>query len=174
MASSDVAALVSEMNDTLVDIRQTIDALSTATHTSRLDQLEHQRDSTIAALRANFERETDDLVVKRKRERDEIAERRRQEDEEIAARRRREDEDIYERNGREDEDRERRFVSETDDVEDEMDGLMEGVETEAESFLAQGRDKLAQLEERRKVCRIPTRTYGALGLTSNLGAQPPH
>lgn len=155
--ASDVAALVSEMNGTLVDIRQTIDALSTATHTSRLDQLEHQRDSTIAALRANFERETDDLVVKRRKERDELAERRRQEDEEIAARRRREDEDMSEREERENGDRERRFVSETDDVEDEMDGLMEGVETEAEDFLSQGRDKLALLEERRKACQNPLR-----------------
>lgn len=153
--ASHVASLVLEMNDTLGDIRQTIDALSTKAHASRLDQLENQRDSTIAALRANFERETDDISLKRRRERDDIAERRRQEDDEIAARRLREDEDVRAKEEREDEEREQRFVGETDDIEDEMDDLMEGVETEAETSLAEGQKRLAQLEERRKVRQWP-------------------
>ena len=151
--ASDVAALVSEMNHTLTEIRQTIDALSAIDHTSRLDQLEHQRDSTIAALRANFERESDDLAAKRQRIRDEISERRRREDEEIAERRLLEDEAMGVKEEREDEDRERIFIEETDDVEEEMDELMESVETEAEMSLAEGREKLAQLESRRKVRR---------------------
>ncbi|SPO01450.1 uncharacterized protein DNG_04123 [Cephalotrichum gorgonifer] len=148
--ASNVAALVVEMSDTLSAIRQTMDALSDTTHSSRLDQLEHQRDSTLAALRANFERETEDLGAKRRKEREDIAERRRKEDEEIRERRRREDEDIGLRDEREDGERETKFVGEMDDVEDELDGLMEGVEAEAEAFITDGRDKLARLEERRK------------------------
>ena len=152
MASAmEVAALVAEMSDTLSAIRSTIDALSTTDHHSRLDQLEHQRDSTLAALRANFEREGDDLSAKRRKVRDEIAERRRREDEEILARRAREDEELAAKDEREDEERQRRFASETDDVEDEMDGLMEIVEVEAQAALDEGRDKLARLEERRRV-----------------------
>ncbi|CAI4213092.1 unnamed protein product [Parascedosporium putredinis] len=146
----DVAALVAEMSDTLSTIRSTIDTLSSADHHSRLDQLEHQRDSTLAALRANFEREGDDLAAKRRKERDDLAERRRREDEEILARRKREDEDLAMRDEQEDGERQNRHVTETDDVEDEMDGLMEVIELEAQAVLDEGRDKLARLEDRRR------------------------
>ena len=160
----EVAALVAEMSDTLSAIRSTIDTLSSADHHSRLDQLEHQRDSTLAALRANFEREGDDLASKRRKEREDLAERRRKEDEEILARRRREDEELAARDEQEDAVRQKRLMDETDDVEDEMDGLMEVVEREAQAVLDEGRDKLAQLEERRRVCALFLPWNGARSL----------
>jgi len=147
----DVATLVAQMNETLSAIHSTIGGLSTAEHDARLDDLEQKRDGTLAALRANFERERDELAAHRKLEREEIAERRRREDEEIAARRKREDEELASRCYREDDKRHDKLQGETRDVEDEMDELMEGIESEAHKMIEAGREKLAQLEAKRRV-----------------------
>lgn len=157
----DVSGLVAQMNDTLAAIHTTIGGLSTAEHDAKLDELEQKRDVTLAALRAGFEQESDDLVVQRRRERDQIAERRRKEDEEIAARRKKEDEELSSRCSSEDNERQDKFSNVTRSVEDEIDGLMESVEATAQEMIEEGRKRLSQLEDKRRVSSLPGHSRGS-------------
>lgn len=135
-----VAALFAQMQETLSTIHTTLESLNHTSHDAKLDELEKKRDDALQALCAAFEAESDFLEQKRKAERDEIAERRRREDEELAARDRREDE---ERRGK--------LKLDTDHIEQEMDHLMSQAEEEARVVLEEGRAKLRELEEKRRV-----------------------
>jgi hypothetical protein len=147
----DVSALVSQMHEALSTIHSTLASLDTKTHDDRLDELERQRDSSLATLRKAFEQEGGLLAEKRKAEQDEIAERRRKEDEERERRRKLEDEQIAARDREQDEQREHQLQIESQDVEEETEGLMNDVEADAIRLLEQGRERLRVLEEHRKV-----------------------
>lgn len=146
----DVSTLVSQMHDTLSKIHSTLASLDTTSHDTRLDELERQRDSALSTLHNTFEQEADTLAQKRKIELDEIAEQRRREDEERERRRRLEDEQLAERNLKEDQERHLQLEKDTQDLDEETDGLMMKVEEDATRLLEEGKEKLRELEERRR------------------------
>ncbi|KAJ9143147.1 hypothetical protein NKR19_g6994 [Coniochaeta hoffmannii] len=146
----DVSSLVSQMHETLSTIHSTLASLDTKSHDARLDELERERETALAALRKNFEQQAEALAQKRRAELDEIAERRRKEDEERERRRRHEDEEIAERARREDREHQLKLEQETGNVEEETDGLMNEVEEDATRLLEEGRERLRVLEERRR------------------------
>ncbi|EJT78035.1 hypothetical protein GGTG_03138 [Gaeumannomyces tritici R3-111a-1] len=146
----DVAALVSQMSETLAQIHETIAGLDTATHDSKLDALEQECDSAIQALQESFELESADLDRKRKSAREEIAEQRRKEDEEREARRRREDEELAQSEQTEDEQRQVKLDEQTEGIEEQTDAKMEEAEEEERKRLEEGERRLVDLEERRK------------------------
>ncbi|KXX80018.1 hypothetical protein MMYC01_203434 [Madurella mycetomatis] len=135
----DVVALFTQMQDTLSTINTTLTSLNTSDHDAKLDELEQKRDDAIRALCAAFAAESEFLDRKRKAEREEIAARRRREDEELAARDLKEDED---RNGK--------LKFDTDVIEQDTDHLMSQVEEEARMVIEEGREKLKDLEARRR------------------------
>ncbi|KLU82490.1 hypothetical protein MAPG_01562 [Magnaporthiopsis poae ATCC 64411] len=146
----DVTALVSQMNETLAQIHETIAGLDTAEHDSKLDALEEERESAIQALHESFELESADLDSKRKSRREEIAEQRRKEDEEREARRRREDEELTQNEEAEDEQRQVKLQEQTEDIDEQTDAKMDEVEEEAHRRLEEGERRLVELEEKRK------------------------
>lgn len=139
-ARMDVVTLFTQMQDTLSTINTTLASLNTSDHDAKLDELEQKRDDAIRALCSTFAAESEFLDRKRKAERDEIAEKRRREDEELAARDHKEDE---ERNGK--------LKLDTDVIEQDTDCLMSQVEEEARVVIEEGREKLKDLEARRRV-----------------------
>lgn len=148
---ADVSVLVQQMQQTLTAIHETITSLDANVHDEKLDALEAEREDLLAKLLAAFEKESTDLVEKRKQERDDITEKRRQEDEEIAARRKKEDEDLNSRDLTQDSEREQKFEADKKHVEENTDHRMEEVEDEAERAMNEGHDKLSELEEKRQV-----------------------
>ena len=148
----DVSELVSQMQDTLATIHNTLQSLDSKVHDAKLDELEKKRDDAIKALTTAFSAETDDSKRKRKAEREEIVERRRKEDEERDRRRREEDTKLAEKDQEEDEVRNIKLKEDTEDVEQKTDGLMSRVEEEARAAATEGREKLKTLQERRRVC----------------------
>ncbi len=178
----DVSALVAEMHETLSTIHATLASLNTTQHDARLDELEKQRDGAVQALLATFSTESVDLHRKREARRAELAEKRRVEDEERERRRRREDEDLAVQETKEDADRDGRLDGDTRAIEDEADSQMSTVEHDAETMILEGKQKLKDLEARRRVGfllvdlpALRTRALRASHLTYlclYLGAQP--
>lgn len=150
----DVSALVTQMQDTLATIHSTLASLNTGIYDTKLDELEKKRDDAIQALSSAFLAESEFLGQKRKAERERLAEQRRREDEERERRRREEDEELAARDGEEDRLRDGKLKEETEEVEQETDGLMGEVEEEARAAVAEGREKLKVLQERRRVSDI--------------------
>ncbi|GAB1318548.1 hypothetical protein MFIFM68171_08758 [Madurella fahalii] len=138
-AKMDVVALFTQMQDTLSTINNTLASLNNSDHDAKLDELEQKRDDAIRALCAAFTAESESLDRKRKAEREEIAARRRKEDEELAAR------DL-----KEDEERSGKFKLDTDVIEQDTDYLMSQVEEEARVAIEEGRERLKDLEARRR------------------------
>jgi chromosome segregation ATPase len=151
----DVSELVSQMQDTLVTIHNTLQSLDPKVHDAKLDELEQKRDDAIKALTAAFSAEADDLERKRKAEREEIIERRRKEDEERDRRRHEEDKQLAAKDHEQDQARDRKLKEDTEDVEQETDELMSRVEEEARTAATEGREKLQALQEKRRVCVAP-------------------
>ena len=147
----DVPTLTSQMHETLSTIHSTIASLNSLTHDERLDELEKQRDSALSSLRTAFEQESEALLQKRRAEKEEIEERRRREDEERERRRRLEDEELSEQRAREDAERTGRLDEEAKGVEEETDEQMASVEGDAQQMIEEGRERLRQLEEKRRV-----------------------
>ncbi|ORY70460.1 uncharacterized protein BCR38DRAFT_107247 [Pseudomassariella vexata] len=145
----DVATLVQQMHDNLSQIHQTVAGLNTDSHNARLDELEQKRDSILAQLQTNYEREHEELESKRRAETEAISEQRRKEDAERDARRRREDEDLRKRARDEDEQRKSKFEGEREEVDEEIEPLMDEVEEEARKVIGEGERRLRELQERR-------------------------
>ena len=149
----DISSLVSQMQETLAAIHDTIAWLNSAREIEdeKLDELENVRDSTIQELLTAYAADSSKLRHKRRAEREEIAERRRMEDEERERRRRMEDEELEDRYLREDEARDERLKSETDEVEEETEDLMAQVEADSKRRFEKKTHRLRLLEERRQV-----------------------
>ncbi|KAK4032154.1 hypothetical protein C8A01DRAFT_41402 [Parachaetomium inaequale] len=146
----DVSALVTQMQETLATIHNTLTELDPKFHDTKLDELERKRDDAIQALSAAYLAESDFLDQKRKAEREELAERRRKEDEKRERRRREEDEELAARDREEDQVRDGKLKEDTEEVEQETDDLMGKVEEEARVAMAEGRQKFQALQERRR------------------------
>ncbi|KAK3312229.1 hypothetical protein B0H66DRAFT_578457 [Apodospora peruviana] len=146
----EVSTLVSQMQETLSTIHDTIAKFNTAEHAARLDELEQEREKHIQSLLTAFSDESSALSQKRKAQRDAIAEQRRKEDEERERRRRLEDEEFADRARMEDEERDGDLKEQTKGVDEKTDMLMAQVEEEAQRMLEEGRERLRKLEERRK------------------------
>lgn len=170
----DVSELVSQMQDTLATIHDTLQSLDPKVHDAKLDELERKRDDTIKALTAAFSAEADDLERKRKAEREEIAEQRRKEDEERDRRRHEEDEQLTAKDHEQDQARDRKLKEDTEDVEQKTDELMSRVEEEARTAATEGRQKLQELQEKRRVCAISLGHIQPNSNSSLIGTQPSH
>lgn len=167
----EVSTLVSQMNETLSTIHNTIASLNTAEHDARLDELEQEREKHLQALHTAFSDESSAISQKRKAEREEIAERRRKEDEERERRRRQEDEEFEAKARAEDEERDGDFREHTKEVEEKTDHLMAQVEEEAQRLLEEGKERLRVLEEKRRVSfnsAFALSGYGNMKLTFRL------
>jgi hypothetical protein len=149
-----VEILVPQMQDTLSQIRVTVDGLSTQEQSERLNQLEHKRERLLADLRTSFDRESQDVETKREAKLDEIRKKRKQEDEEREARRRQEDEELRKTNSNEDTKRKQKLDNETDSVEDETEQQMDEIEESARKMIEEGKQKLKDLEEKRRVSEV--------------------
>jgi len=139
------------MQETLEEIHTTLASFDPGFHDRKLDDLEKRRYDAIQALSAAFSSESELLSRKRKAEREIIAEQRRKEDEEREKKRLEEDQELAARDHDEDVARDGKLREETEKVELETDSLMHQVEEEARVAVAQGREKLQALQERRRV-----------------------
>lgn len=147
----DVSVLVQQMSQILQDIHHTFSTLDSRAHNEKLDALEAQRDSALAALHEAFQKASDELGQKRSSAKDEIAEARRKEDDEILARRKTEDDELLSRIQQEDAERLSKFRDDKQNAEDEADAKMEEVEQAAQRMAAEGQVKLDELEGKRQV-----------------------
>ena len=146
-----VSALVAEMQETLATIHNTLASLDSSFHDEKLDKLEKKRHDAIQALSSAFSAESELLDRRRWAERDMIIELRRKEDEEREEKRREEDEKLAVRDREEDVARDGKLEEDIDDIEQETDKLMSQVEGEAHVATVEGRDKLKELQEKRRV-----------------------
>ena len=145
-----VSALVAEMQETLATIHNTLAALDSSFHDEKLDKLEKKRRDAIQALSSAFSAESE-LLDRRRAERHMITELRRKEDEEREGKRREEDEKLAVRDREEDVARDGKLEGDINEIEQEIDKLMSQVEGEAHVATVEGRDKLKELQERRRV-----------------------
>ncbi|CAJ2511404.1 Uu.00g070290.m01.CDS01 [Anthostomella pinea] len=150
LAKMDVGSLVQQMQDTLSEINATVKGLSTEEQDARLDELDQKREQLLSDLRATFEKEKEELEAKHKAEVEDIAEKRRKEDEEREARRQKEDEELQEKASNEDREKEGKFEDDTSNVENDTDQQMEEIEEEARKVIESGKQKLQDLEEKRR------------------------
>lgn len=149
--TTDVSALVVQMQETLSHIHTTFYSLDPAVHEKRLDELERQRNDALEALSAAFSAESASVNQKRQTRQEEITEKRKREDEERERQRRQEDEELAAKDCEEDKNRDSRFREESDRIKREMEGLMARVEEEARVAVEQGRKRLQTLQERKRV-----------------------
>ena len=146
----DVTELVSQMHETLSDIRSTISSITSPQHEALLDNVEKHRDTTVASLQSEYTAETTDLAQKRAAEMSAVAEQRRREDEERAARRRQEDEALAARAEAEDKARQLALAEKTAELEEQAEAEMARIEAEADRMLDDGQARLVTLEQRRR------------------------
>ncbi|KAI1076598.1 hypothetical protein F5B20DRAFT_312894 [Whalleya microplaca] len=146
----EVATLVQQMQGTLSEINDTVKALSTRNLDARLDELEEMQENLLTNLHSKFNKEMKDLESKRVAEIEDIREKRRKEDEEREARRRREDEELRKRKAKENEERQRKLDEEENFVRDETEHQMDEVEDETQKKFDSGKQKLHDLEEKRR------------------------
>ncbi|KAI8953334.1 hypothetical protein F4801DRAFT_597912 [Xylaria longipes] len=147
----EVETLIPQMQDTLSEIRITVNGLSTKSQDDELDQLEQKREHLLADLQTSFERVRQELDTKRRMKSEEIKKKRKQEDEERAARRRQEDQELEKANADEDVQRRKKYDSEARSVEDETEQKMDEIEEAAQKMIQEGKQKLRALEEKRRV-----------------------
>lgn len=160
LLNMEVETLIPQLQDTLSQIRVTIDGLSTKAQYDQLDQLEQKREHQLKDLQATFEKERQELEQKRKKKLDDIKKKRKQEDEERAAQRRREDEELTKANSKEDAQQQQRRSSAASSIEDETEHKIDEVEEAARKSIQEGKHKLHDLDEKRKV--RATRIYKIL------------
>lgn len=168
-----VEVLVPQMQETLSQIRATIESLSAKEHSERLDELERKRERLLAELRDTFESERRELEKRRQAELDGIVKKRKQEDEEREARRRKEDEELKKTNTNEDKKRQQKFEDDADTLEDETEQQLDEIESLARKMIEEGKQKLQELEERRRVSKAenafisPQNTDGSISQELN-------
>ncbi|EPE10967.1 hypothetical protein F503_06062 [Ophiostoma piceae UAMH 11346] len=146
----EVTELVSQMHETLSDIRSTISSITSLQHESLLDNVEKHRDTTVASLELEFTVETTDLAQRRAAEISAIEEQRRREDEEREARRRQEDAALKAKAKAEDDARQLALATKTLELEEQTEAEMARIEAEADRMLDEGQARLVTLEQRRK------------------------
>lgn len=161
---ADVSDLVVQMHSNIDSIHQVVQTLSsTASHDTEMERLEKEREEKIAEVKAKHEAELQYLVAQRDLEERELAEQRKREEEELLEKRRREDEERRARVAEEEEERKR--VKEQDDekrrvemeerersLRDSAEAELERLEDEFEQQVEEGKKKLAELDEKRRVC----------------------
>ncbi|KAI1276414.1 hypothetical protein F5Y07DRAFT_399409 [Xylaria sp. FL0933] len=146
----EVETLLPQLQDTLSQIKTTINELSSKEQDDELDQLEQKRDRLLADLEAAFQKEQQELEAKRQAELEDIRKKRKQEDEEIAARRRREDEELKKAKAKEDKKRQQKHDQEADSIEDETEQKMDEIEKLAQKKIEEGKRKIHELDEKRR------------------------
>ena len=147
----DVATLVQQMHDNLVEIHKTIATVESSAHHAKLEELEQKREALLAALRAAFDEEHAKIRDQRVEESMRIADVRRQEDEERERRRLAEDAELESKRAGEDEAKLKQLDDEMDVVEDELDEQMDAIEKAAHSEIEAGEQKIRELENKRRV-----------------------
>ncbi|KAK6082416.1 hypothetical protein SCUP234_04255 [Seiridium cupressi] len=146
----DVSALVQQMHDNLSAIHETLSGITTESHDAQLTELEQKRDSLLDELRSIFDKEQEEVSAKRQVELDEIKEKRRIEDEEREARRKQEDDDLQSKIDAEDLERHEKLDGDIKLIDEDTDKQMDEVEQAAKQLIDGARQKLSELEERRK------------------------
>ncbi|KAI1345471.1 hypothetical protein F5Y01DRAFT_320743 [Xylaria sp. FL0043] len=146
----EVETLLPQLQDTLSQIKTTINELSSKAQDEELDQLEQKRDRLLADLEAAYQKEQQALEAKRQAELEEIRKKRKQEDEERAAQRRREDEELKKAKAKEDKKRQQKHDQEADAIEDETEQKMDEIEKLAQKKIEEGKRKIHELDEKRR------------------------
>lgn len=147
----DVKTLVQQMHENLSTIHETLAGISTESHETLLTELEQKREALLEELRAQFDKEQEEVTAKRQAEIDEVAEKRRIEDEERDARRRQEDEDFQSTNDAHDLVRHEKLDGDIRLIDEDTDKQMDEVEGAARKVIEEARQRLSELEEKRKV-----------------------
>ncbi|KAI1114050.1 hypothetical protein F5Y14DRAFT_451449 [Nemania sp. NC0429] len=146
----EVETLIPQLQDTLSEIKVTLNGLSAKAQYDKLEQLEHKREHQLSDLQASFEKERQELEQKRRKKLEDIKKKRKQEDEERAAQRRREDEELTKANSKEDAQHQQRRSSAASSIEDETEHKLDEAEEAARKLIQEGKHKLHELDERRK------------------------
>ncbi|KAI0425006.1 hypothetical protein F5Y09DRAFT_347126 [Xylaria sp. FL1042] len=146
----EVETLLQQLQDTLSQLKTTINELSTKAQNDELHELEQKRERLLADLQIAFQKEKQSLEAKRQTELEEIKKKRKQEDEERAAQRQREDEELKKAKAKEDKKLQQKHDKEADSIEDETERKMDEIEQVAQKKIDEGKKKLQDLDERRK------------------------
>jgi len=172
---ANVAELVVQMHANIDSIHACVRTLSdTSEHDAEISRLENSRSEKLAALQAQHaasllslsrKRETEqaELEKLRKKEEQEIAERRKREDEERKARIAKEEQERERVRGEEDEEREREKEDSERGVSEGVERELERLEDEIERVIGEGRSRLRELDERRKVSLLTIFFFSLFG-----------
>ncbi|KAI0805164.1 hypothetical protein GGR55DRAFT_698544 [Xylaria sp. FL0064] len=150
MPNMEVETLLLQLQDTLSQIKTTINELSSKAQNDELERLEQKRDRLLADLEAAFQKEQQALEAKRQAELEDIKKKRKQEDEERAAQRRREDEELKKARAKEDKKRQQKHDQEADSIEDETERKMDEIEKLAQKKIEEGKKRIHELDEKRR------------------------
>ncbi|KAI2622066.1 hypothetical protein GGS21DRAFT_372859 [Xylaria nigripes] len=146
----DIESILPQLQDTLSQIQSAISDLSAKKQHDEIEQLEQARDHLLADIRARYEREQQDISKRRQSELETIRQKRKQEDEKREARRRKEDEEWKMATANEDTQRRQKRDSEASTIEHKTTRQIDELEGAARKAMQDGKQKLQELDEKRK------------------------
>ncbi|KAI0546948.1 hypothetical protein F4679DRAFT_598070 [Xylaria curta] len=164
----EVATLIPQIQDTLSEISITINELCTKAQDDELDRLEQERERLLAELQASFDRERQEIETKRQTKLEGIKQKRKREDEDRLARRRQEDQELEKANLDEDTQWQKEYDDEVASIEDKTSGKIDEIEEVARKIIQDGKQKLRDLDEKRRVRTSNTEEFANNRLIATL------